>query len=196
MDLEEQICELKQVSTDAQVQFRDQLEAKTAQVEALVSIIEDAERAARLGKTRLETCEIESPDVDYRYVGLLNSIEEAGMTWDKAGVLRALDAEATATALAWQDEPDEQGRWWFQGRISDEHEPMFEIVNLVEGRDYSQVTLGLNWKPNKHVVLRPEVRWDWSGVNVPGAFPAGTGMFDDFSDKTQFTFGLDMILRR
>lgn len=31
----------------------------------------------------------------------------------------------------------------------------------VLGSKYNDVTIGLNWKPNKNVVVRSEVRWDW-----------------------------------
>ncbi len=81
---------------------------------------------------------------------------------------------------------------WFR----DEHSTRIFTVpaGLVEGRDYSELTLGLNWKPNQHVVLRPEVRWDWSGVNAPSLGVGG--MYDDFSKKSQFTIGLDLILLR
>ncbi len=79
---------------------------------------------------------------------------------------------------------------WFR----DQHSTRVFTVpaNLVNGQDYSELTLGLNWKPNQHVTLRPEVRWDWSGVNAPTL--GATGMFDDFTKKRQFTLGLDLIV--
>lgn len=67
-------------------------------------------------------------------------------------------------------------------------------ASQVEGSDYSQLTLGLNWKPREWVVLRPEVRWDWSGVSAPGL--GSDGMFNNFSKKDQFTLGFDLILQR
>lgn len=56
-------------------------------VDDLLSILADAERAARLGKSRLETFDIEAPDVDSSYLGVLQQILAAGLTWDKVGSL-------------------------------------------------------------------------------------------------------------
>lgn len=60
------------------------------------------------------------------------------------------------------------------------------------GSDYSNVALGLNWKPTGWVTVRPEVRWDWSGVEVegPNAIP---GLFNNRTQKDQFTFAVDLI---
>ncbi len=62
---------------------------------------------------------------------------------------------------------------------------------LVSGGNYTELTYGLNWKATDHMTFRPELRWDWSDVNPP----AGNGMFDDFSDRNQFTASMDMILQ-
>ncbi len=81
---------------------------------------------------------------------------------------------------------------WFR----DEHSTRVLTLpaDQVEGSDFSQLTLGLNWKPRKCLVVRPEVRWDWSGVNAPGQ--GVDGMYNSFSKKSQFLLGLDVILRR
>lgn len=79
---------------------------------------------------------------------------------------------------------------WFR----DEHGTRIFTVpaDLVEGNDYAELTLGINWKPNRNIILRPEVRWDWSGVSAPAL--GVDGMYNDFSKKSQFTLGLDLIL--
>lgn len=59
------------------------------------------------------------------------------------------------------------------------------------GGNYFNFTVGLNWRPMKNMVVRPELRWDWSDVTPPFGL---TGTFDDFSDKNQFTLGTDVIL--
>lgn len=59
-----------------------------------------------------------------------------------------------------------------------------------QGANYCEASVGLNWQPTKRVTLRPELRWDWSDVSVPGT---SRGMYDDFSDKNQFTLGTDLI---
>jgi len=64
--------------------------------------------------------------------------------------------------------------------------------SLVNGGNYWAITFGLNWRPTSHVTVRPECRWDWSDVSVPGL---ANGMYDDFSDKNQFTLGTDVIVQ-
>jgi len=60
-----------------------------------------------------------------------------------------------------------------------------------EGANYFNLTLGLNWRPAPNMVIRPELRWDWSNVTPPFGLD---GVYDDFSDKNQFTLGTDVIL--
>ncbi len=60
-----------------------------------------------------------------------------------------------------------------------------------EGANYFNFTVGLNWRPAPNMVIRPELRWDWSNVTPPFGL---NGVYDDFSDKNQFTLGTDLIL--
>ena len=60
-----------------------------------------------------------------------------------------------------------------------------------EGGNYFNYTFGLNWRPMPNMVVRPELRWDWSDVTPPFGL---NGVYDDFSDKNQFTLGMDVIL--
>ena len=68
------------------------------------------------------------------------------------------------------------------------------LEEAIEGTDYSQVTVGLNWKPYECLVIRPEARWDWSGVSKVDYTGSGTsatgGMFNDFTKKSQTTLSL------
>jgi hypothetical protein len=57
---------------------------------------------------------------------------------------------------------------------------------LSEGGIFSEVTLGLNYKPYENLRIRPEVRWDWADFSG--------GVFDDFSDNHQFTASIDVVL--
>lgn len=66
-------------------------------------------------------------------------------------------------------------------------------ANQVRGSNFSEVTLGLNWTPYSFITVRPEVRWDYSDVEVPGLGVGG--MYDAFRSHRQFTFGLDFIAR-
>ncbi len=54
---------------------------------------------------------------------------------------------------------------------------------------YTALTVGLNLKPYENLLLRPELRWDWADG---GSLTAGP--FDDLSDNTSFTIGMDAIL--
>ncbi len=61
----------------------------------------------------------------------------------------------------------------------------------VLGSKYNDVTLGLNWKPNKNVVMRTEVRWDWAqNAGIAGAKP-----YDDGGNNGQFLWGNDIVVR-
>ena len=51
---------------------------------------------------------------------------------------------------------------------------------------FYDLTVGLGYKPNASVQIRPEVRWDWT----PDARP-----FNDQTDKAQLTAALDVIWR-
>lgn len=57
--------------------------------------------------------------------------------------------------------------------------------------DFHEVSLGLNWRPNPNVLLRPELRWDWyDGTrNLQGQLP-----FDAGTSDNQFLFAVDLIV--
>ena len=62
---------------------------------------------------------------------------------------------------------------------------------FVLGSKYNDVTVGLNWKPNKNVTMRSEVRWDWAANGaVVGHMPYGDG-----GSNSQFTWGNDVVVR-
>lgn len=61
----------------------------------------------------------------------------------------------------------------------------------VDGGNYVNVTMGLNYRHNDRWTFRPEARWDWSDtksndLSVPGAF-------GDFQQNDTFTLSLDAI---
>ena len=64
---------------------------------------------------------------------------------------------------------------------------------------WQDITLGLNYKPHANVVIRPEARFDWADplVDDPDYSVGpenGEGPYDDFSDRSQFTLGTDVIV--
>jgi hypothetical protein len=57
--------------------------------------------------------------------------------------------------------------------------------------NFYEVTCGLNWRPNKNWLIRPEMRWDWyDGLTNP----AGQLPFDDGASDNQFTLAVDAVL--
>jgi hypothetical protein len=62
---------------------------------------------------------------------------------------------------------------------------------LEPGSTWNDVTMGLNWKPNKNVTCRSEVRWDWASNSAP----AGLKPFDSGAKNSQFLWGNDIIVR-
>lgn len=66
-----------------------------------------------------------------------------------------------------------------------------------DGGDYVALTGGVNFKPHKNVLLRSELRWDYSNVesnpDIPGGV-AGIRPFDDRSSDNQITVGLDAVV--
>ncbi len=61
----------------------------------------------------------------------------------------------------------------------------------VLGSKYNDVTIGLNWKPNKNVTMRSEVRWDWA----ENAGIAGVKPYADGNANGQFLWGNDVVVR-
>ena len=67
----------------------------------------------------------------------------------------------------------------------------YPSATSVLGSKYNDVTIGLNWKPNKNVVVRSEVRWDWAENSaVAGKMPYGDG-----NSNSQFLWGNDIVVR-
>jgi len=55
---------------------------------------------------------------------------------------------------------------------------------------FSNLSLGLNWRPHPNFLLRPEARWDWYGGS---ANPAGELPFDNLTSRSQYTFAIDLL---
>ncbi|MCL2347040.1 MAG: porin [Planctomycetaceae bacterium] len=70
------------------------------------------------------------------------------------------------------------------------------VISEVDGTDYTQITLGLNWKPTSWLVIRPEGRWDYSDVCMKdgNGNPILGGVFDNFTAKKQITTSISAIM--
>ena len=56
---------------------------------------------------------------------------------------------------------------------------------------WQEISLGVNYKPNENVIVRSELRWDW----VDPLVATGDGPFDDYTDRHQFLWGTDLIVK-
>jgi len=80
---------------------------------------------------------------------------------------------------------------------------VFGLGNLPDARgwmgapgyagNFTELTLGLNWRPKPNVVFRPEVRWDWYDGLANGAGPHLLP-FDNGTSRTQFTLAADVVV--
>jgi len=52
---------------------------------------------------------------------------------------------------------------------------------------YYEVTAGLNWKPKSWLMIRPEVRYDWSQAQI--------APFDGGQRTNQFLLGIDGVIQ-
>ncbi|WP_158265067.1 porin [Blastopirellula marina] len=65
------------------------------------------------------------------------------------------------------------------------------IELLSTGGNYYEMTLGANWRPRDFINIRPEIRYDWSNVDLAGA----QGPYNDFMDKQMWTAAFDVIFK-
>ena len=57
--------------------------------------------------------------------------------------------------------------------------------------DWYELAVGVNYKPNKNVILRSELRWDW----VDPLISVSDGPFDDYTSRKQLLWGTDLIVK-
>jgi hypothetical protein len=57
--------------------------------------------------------------------------------------------------------------------------------------NWNELSVGVNCKPNKNVLLRSELRWDWVDTRVLTV----DRPFDNYSDGSQFLWGTDLIIK-
>jgi hypothetical protein len=77
---------------------------------------------------------------------------------------------------------------WFR---DDDHARVWNTPIAADGGNYYEMSVGLNYRPYENLMVRPEARWDWSDTDLRDL--GAVGVYDDFSDKNQFTIGLDVI---
>jgi len=84
---------------------------------------------------------------------------------------------------------------WFQDTHNSRIANFPQIPGLVEttGQNYYNLTLGMNWKPVPLMTLRPEIRWDWSDVEVNAG--QSFKMFSDFRNNDRFTVALEGFVK-
>lgn len=81
---------------------------------------------------------------------------------------------------------------WFRDQ---DHSRVLDLATgapLVSGGNYYALTAGANWSPWTDVVVRPEIRWDWSDTQSP-VLGVG-GPFSFFAEDDQLTAAFDVIV--
>ncbi len=76
--------------------------------------------------------------------------------------------------------------WAAGARFEWFHDKSGARVLGLEGADFYELTLGLNWTPRERLVVRPEVRWDWAHSQVHP--------FADGTKDHQILVGIDAIV--
>ena len=82
---------------------------------------------------------------------------------------------------------------WFRDQDNSRVIDLAIASPLVTGGNYYALTLGGNWTPWQNVLVRPEIRWDWSDTESP-VLGLG-GPFHFFSEDKQLTAAFDVIVR-
>lgn len=62
------------------------------------------------------------------------------------------------------------------------------IPGAMQTADYFELSPGINWKPSERLLVRSELRWDWTGT--PGYYPFGDG-----TRSNQLLWDFDVIVR-
>lgn len=71
--------------------------------------------------------------------------------------------------------------------------PLLGLPNdLVDGGDFYSLTVGLRWFLAENIIVRPEIRYDWSDVSAP-LLGIG-GIYDDLGEKQQWTMGTGILI--
>ena len=129
------------------------------------------------------TCRVDY--VFHHWLGLQESGAPDGGQADWYGIDQYLTYtvnDCTKVGLRFEWFRDEEGTRVGLNRPSNPNKPSFI------GNFYS-LSLGVNWTPMENLIIRPELRADWTDVasaNLP---------FDDGNDDSQFMLGLDAIAR-
>jgi len=122
-------------------------------------------------------------------MGIENNGAQAGNRWDDANwasIVQYLHYDLSSklslgARVEWFYDPDYARV--FQTPVDSEN---------FSGGNVMGYTLGLNWRPNRRILIRNEVRWDQS--NIRGNQASGiAGLYNDRSSTNQFTVGLDFI---
>lgn len=56
--------------------------------------------------------------------------------------------------------------WSAGGRFEWFHDKNGYRTGLLDGAEFYEITLGLNWTPRERLTVRPELRWDWATSDV------------------------------
>lgn len=106
---------------------------------------------------------------------------------------------AIGTRFEWFQD-DGHARWLANPSPTEVINNRGNVTRKMEGDNYYNVALGLNWKPTRWITIRPEVRYDWSDYeykfyNSRGNYLMSKYAYKDGTKKELVTVGGDFIVR-
>ncbi|MDR2172136.1 MAG: porin [Planctomycetaceae bacterium] len=66
-------------------------------------------------------------------------------------------------------------------------------ISYYTGKNYFEVTLGANWRPAQNIIIRPELRFDWSDFKQHSLVLPAAGAYNGHKNMT--SFAVDAIIR-
>ncbi|MDR1922793.1 MAG: porin [Planctomycetaceae bacterium] len=86
---------------------------------------------------------------------------------------------------------------WFRddGLARIQGTPVDMLTFYYTGKNYYELTFGLNWRPSQNITIRPEVRFDWSDVKLnwnPLFAQPPSGVYNNQNNRT--AFAIDAII--
>jgi len=66
---------------------------------------------------------------------------------------------------------------------------------LAKHSSYVGISMGLNWRPHRNLMIRPEVRLDASDFRLRPPLDSVSGAYDDATDRSQVLYAVDVILK-
>lgn len=139
---------------------------------------------------------LHSLTVEMRLTNQLRAVTEANYSWDDGTLAGVVDTDAKWYGISQYLIYDVSCKWsvggrfeWFRDKEASELIPITRIGNGSD--DYYALTAGVTWKPCSNLMIRPEIRYDWTEHN--SAFDPD--MDGNYRNKDQFSYGFDLVYK-